>query len=733
MSGDLENTQGPIPTPKPTSGIPAAGEVIKDYRIERQLGEGGMALVFVALHSKLRKRFALKMLSPALSADRTLVSRFHAEALVLARLKHTHIVSVSDVFEDNGRYFLVMEFVEGGSLEDVRRASGWGPIPLTKLAPWLSQILQGMDYLHSEGVIHRDLKPSNLLIEKNGEIKIADFGIAEVVGPLFEHTVFGKDPVQSEATETRIESSSVNVGTTDYLAPEIRLGKEADRRSDIFSFGVIAYVLLTGKKPIGAVKLPSALVPGIGKAWDRFILKCLEHEPAQRFSSAAEALEVYAGILSRTSALRPKVHPMRWVALVGGCATLLLVSLVFRNGREVSPARLEGDPPVTILIAPQSPAVSTQPAQAIPLATHGSVRFKDLPPGAEIFSDGIRSVADETGMASIDLPIGLRRIEINAKGYQPWKANVPITATNLEQTPALELWPFRPVQITGLPPSATVRSGENTAIADKSGIATLMIRPGEASIEAAAPRYFTRKQDFTVLPEQKTLEIILEKIPPPGEFIFEIKPGISLRAKRVEPGRLASAKTPGVAHRPSAENDQVIEHPFYMGVQEVTQAEFEAVTGKNPSYNRSPRNGNLPVEQVGWQMLTSKGGFLEMLNALLEEKSAPYRADLPNELEWEYVAQVQVHESEKEKINHNSFNGPLPVAEQEKNSLEFYGLHGNVAEWTRGVESDRPVLRGGHWRSPPQNVGSQARREWAPFARGDDTMGLRVVFRPKEE
>jgi serine/threonine-protein kinase len=207
------------------------------YRIEGRLGVGGMSTVHLAFDQRLERNVAIKLLAEHLADDPTFVSRFRREALSAARLVHPNIVQVFDFGFDERqhRHFIVMEHVDGQSCAELLRDEGH--LEVRQAVDYLSQACKGLEYAHRNGVIHRDVKPGNLLVSDTGQVKLADFGIARAVD-------------QSSITQ----AGSV-LGTAAYLAPEQARGEEAGPRSDIYSLGVVAYQLLSGRLPYEAVSL----------------------------------------------------------------------------------------------------------------------------------------------------------------------------------------------------------------------------------------------------------------------------------------------------------------------------------------------------------------------------------------------------------------------------------------------------------------------------------------------
>src|SRR5439155_18285483 len=206
-------------------------EIADRYRLDRRLGAGGMSTVYVALDRVLERPVAVKLLAEHLAEDEDFVARFRREALAAAKLIHPNIVQVFDSGFDpeTHRHFIVMEYVEGHSVADILREHR--PISVDEAVDLVSQSCQGLDYAHRNGVIHRDVKPGNLLINGDGVVKLADFGIAKAA---------------EDSSITKIGSA---LGTAAYLSPERTRGEEASPSSDVYSLGVVVYQLLAGKLP----------------------------------------------------------------------------------------------------------------------------------------------------------------------------------------------------------------------------------------------------------------------------------------------------------------------------------------------------------------------------------------------------------------------------------------------------------------------------------------------------
>jgi serine/threonine protein kinase len=215
----------------------SAAEIAGRYRLESRLGFGGMSTVHLAIDLRLERQVAVKLLAEHLADDPTFVSRFQREAQAAARLVHPNIVQVFDSGRDErtGQYFIVMEYIEGSSCAEILRDDGW--VEVDEALAIIGQACEGLHYAHRHGVVHRDVKPGNLLRAREGEVKLADFGIA-------------KATEQSSITQV----GSV-LGTAAYLAPEQARGEEAGPSADLYALGVVTYQLISGRLPYEATSL----------------------------------------------------------------------------------------------------------------------------------------------------------------------------------------------------------------------------------------------------------------------------------------------------------------------------------------------------------------------------------------------------------------------------------------------------------------------------------------------
>jgi serine/threonine-protein kinase len=332
-------------------------EIANRYRLEGRLGFGGMSTVHLALDLRLERQVAVKLLAEHLADDPAFVSRFQREAQAAARLVHPNIVQVFDSGRDQhtGQYFIVMEYIEGSSCAEILRDEGW--MEVHEALAIIEQACDGLDYAHRHGVVHRDVKPGNLLRAREGEVKLADFGIA-------------KATEQSSITQV----GSV-LGTAAYLAPEQARGEEAGPSADLYALGVVTYQLISGRLPYEATSLTElalkqqseppptldTLVAAVSPELADAVARALALDPSERYPTARD---MRRGLANGAIGVAPKPQrsPRARVSAPTSATTVLAAS-----SRPAAP---------TATVAPRRPRPGPARTAAPPLRAAGASHTK---------------------------------------------------------------------------------------------------------------------------------------------------------------------------------------------------------------------------------------------------------------------------------------------------------------------------------------------------------------------
>src|SRR5688572_9899396 len=364
------------------------GQMLGNYRIINQVGQGGMATVYKAYQPSMDRHVAVKVLPSQLAESKEFVARFQQEARTIARLEHPHILPVFDYGESDGVAYFVMRYLESGTLKEKMEAGR--PLPLDEIDRLFTQLTDALSYAHSHGVIHRDLKPANALVDANGNLFLTDFGIAKLL----------------ESASPRLTQTDAIMGTPAYISPEQAQAQPVDQRSDIYSLGIILYEMVTGRVPFAAdtplaiilkhisdpLPLPSLIKSDIPASIEQVILKALAKDPKDRFATAAEFLSAWKHALEEketvhrppepisvpasratttvpvTNALPKAGKSMGWVAgcLAGACLLLSVggIFLVALNWQNLSPNNQ-----ATTLPSPVPTNISTSIPSPIPTDT----------------------------------------------------------------------------------------------------------------------------------------------------------------------------------------------------------------------------------------------------------------------------------------------------------------------------------------------------------------------------
>lgn len=442
-----------------------SGQMLGPYRIIEQIGQGGMATIYKAYQPSMDRTVAVKILPSQLASSEEFTQRFRQEAHIIARLEHPHILPVIDYGESEGVTYLVMRYLDTGTLKDKMEADR--PLPLDEIDRLFTQLADALSYAHSHDIVHRDLKPSNVLVDSQGNLFLTDFGFAKWL----------------ESASPRLTQTDAIMGTPSYISPEQAQAAKVDQRSDIYSFGIIIYEMVTGSVPFVSdtplavilkhvndpLPLPSTVKPDISEAIERVILKALAKDPEDRFATISEFESAWKRALDETKssqrtpesdiASQPSTsisetsHPARadssslrdtspdqtqgkpttaptatpktrgragWVigCLVGACVLFSIVgaSVFFLNWDGFS---ANTTPPETL--QPTQTAIPIQPTNTpspteMTVSTTGEILLED-----DFSDDSIWGILDET-TASIEYDGNALRMKLFEPNWSVWSA-----------------------------------------------------------------------------------------------------------------------------------------------------------------------------------------------------------------------------------------------------------------------------------------------------------------------
>ncbi|MHB8974914.1 MAG: protein kinase domain-containing protein [Pirellulaceae bacterium] len=682
--------------------------VLDRYIILEKLDAGGMGQVFKALHRPMERVVALKMPLVASVDSPEKVKRFQREVRAAAKLSHPNIVTSHDACESGGVHFLVMELVDGKDLHKLVKTNG--PLPLSKAVKYIVQAARGMEHAHASDIVHRDIKPSNLLLDKEGTVKVLDLGLAR-----FESRNV-KERTSQQFTET-----GVPMGTVDFMSPEQALdAKHADHRSDIYSLGCTLYFLLTGRPPyredtpmktfvahreqaVPSIRTTRADVP---EEVDVIFHKMVAKRPEDRFQSMGEVIEALDACEISDEASLIVAETRKLPLSETECPKTQTHK---PHGARTEPTRSRfGRRPLGLAIGLGLLFVGLVVAGIILKikTSGGTIVLECNQPeldGAVVTVDGEEKITikmdDKTEPITIKVDKGRRKLEVVKGGFKTFTDEFeigggerkPITV-RLERLPE-EGMPAEKVAEATAPADMGVR-----AVAPNSGTTPPLAVAPFSSDEARKHQEQWAAHLKVPLEETNSAEMKLILIPPgrfemgssPEHIAWAVENGKKHGADQVYSFAL-SLETP--------QHHVDITSPFYLGVYEVTQVDYERVVGKNPCRFRG--DVRRPVENVSWF------DAVAFCNRLSErEQKKPYYIiagetasigggngyRLPTEAEWEYSCRAgsitkwnfgddESMLGEYAWYKNNATDKTQRVGEKKPNSWGLHDMHGNVSEW----------------------------------------------------
>lgn len=335
------------------------GDVVGDYKVIDIAGSGGMGSVYKIEHLITRRIEAMKLLPPGWSEDPEEAHRFKREIQLQARLQHPNIVTLYNAVRHDDSMALIMEFVEGDTLQHML---DWGPLKLESAVDYAIQVLGALSYAHAAGVVHRDVSPANIIVTREGVAKLTDFGLARGEGDL------------------RLSTSSVPVGSPWYMSPEqVKCSRELDARTDLYAVGAVLHEMLTGRKLFEAVgafavmraqveaepQRPGAINANIPGVLDQIVGKALAKDPAQRFASAGDFRIALEGV--KTGAATRRVWGLRpWRVAVFAALVPAALAAGYYTGGKIKEAQAPAPVPRKVVVAPAPIPKETPPVVAPP-------------------------------------------------------------------------------------------------------------------------------------------------------------------------------------------------------------------------------------------------------------------------------------------------------------------------------------------------------------------------------
>jgi eukaryotic-like serine/threonine-protein kinase len=759
--------------------------VLGNYTILDKIGQGGMGQVFKAQHRRMDRIVAIKLLPASVTKDQAAIARFEREVKAAAKLEHPNIVTAYDADEAAGRHFLVMQFVEGHDLSALVKKDG--PLPVEQAVSCIAQAARGLEYAHRRGVVHRDIKPANLLLDLEGTVKILDMGLARL------------EPAAGEE-HAELTGTDQIMGTVDFMSPEQALDtKHADERSDIYSLGITLWYLLTGRAVYGGKSVMAKLLahreqpipslqaacPGATSALEAVFTKMVAKMAEDRFQSMSE-------VVVELERIRPdQGEELRLSEFLRGT-----------KGSKAASGRLSIEPAVASK-PPSSPVLEETITMAGPqIATDPTTeQLLVVPDEVPHLRASVKRprllVACAAGIALLLAGIilylegrkGTVRIGINDPAIEVVVDGNGATIKGINGEEAIKLQPGK----HGL----RIKYGELNFETDKFILNredTIKLKVellagkvqvvqgdtvlGERPLAAIAPFDAQQANVYReAWAEHLGVEVEVSndlgmkmRLIPPGEFTMgstqeEVD---ALLAMSTDPWWKTHIASEAPQHRVK------LTKPFYLGVYEVTQQEYEEVIGANPSHFSAAgpgkesvqglEPGQHPVEMVSWfdavdfcNKLSEKEGLkpyyfheAELVNVL---GGVGYR--LPTEAEWEYACRAgsttrwyfgdDVTKLEQHCwFTPNSGNCTHPVGKLAANLFGLYDMCGNVWEWcwdqhgaygpAEAGDSTGPsapgglrVVRGGSFNNNPPNTRCAYRSESLPTYRDSKTYGFRVA------
>jgi len=740
---------------------------IPGYRIIRELGSGGMATVYLAVQEKLNRDVAVKVLSPALLADKQFAARFLKEAELAAKLHHSNIIPIYDVGQEGFSHYILMEYLESSLKDKIKE----GPVEPAGGLSIVKQIVSALSYAHSRGFIHRDIKPENIMFRADGTAVLTDFGIAKAMG-----------------SATKLTKTGMSIGTPHYMSPEQARGKELDGRADIYSLGVVFYEMLTGNVPYDAedsvavaimhIQEPIPKLPPHLKTYQPLLDRMMAKDRDVRARSGEEVIgmidEMGAGTVP-PSARRPTPaqgtrtrpseqgtphkpappleppHLRDWKLRVGSedgrpsrillaglagalaIAVVLLFVVLSRKPEKVA-QQVPSPSPAPAMRSEPAGGAATRPAIPPPMIEDQSAKKKQeydkyFSKAKTAFVSGDYALAKTYALQAkgqeATYDVGALEERINSKIAEQRQAAEEAEKARKEAAASKQA--EQQQRKSAEEAAWSLASQANT---QESYQEYLDVFPsGDHATEAAAKK--------TELAGQEGRAEELRTAQPASGRVW-VKPKSGIEFVWVPPGRFKMGSNSAEAFSGEQPIHDVELDGFWMGKYEVTQGQWVKVMGSNSSSFK--KGDNYPVEQVSWEDAQK---FIGRLNV-----GTGITLRLPTEAEWEYACRAGTTGDRYASLDSvawysaNSGSSTHPVGTKPANAWGLHDMLGNVWEWcqdwyggygtgnsknpTGPSSGSSRVDRGGSWSLDARNVRATYRGFSDPSHRVVD-LGFRLA------
>ena len=725
---------------------------IPGYRITRQLGQGGMATVYLAVQTALEREVAVKVLGADRAPSEDLIKRFENEARLIARLDHPHIVSIYEVGRaSSGHLYYTLPYLPNGDLTGRKDAGDQ-----RRIIEILRCLAQALGYAHEHGIVHRDVKPENVLFDKLDRPLLTDFGIA-----LARHS------------DVRVTREGATLGSTGYMSPEQARGQALDGRSDLYSLGVMAYELLTGDLPfhgpdalsvaLAHVEQPAPRLPPTRRAWQPLMDKLLAKDPAQRYDTAEDLLVALDTVERelRQRRVGPAVTAWRervrewpaslWVGLASIAGTLLLLGmLLWPKGQEPPESRF-----VTVPATAGATELADAPDAAANPAAAGTATADTV---AARVKAALEAAPRQLQAGNLTTPAGDNAAESYLTVLTLDNANAAAREGLDRVFAALGQ---RADQALNAADAAALRDPLEQArmLADR---ANLRGSPSWTGYLAGREAAFDGR--LQTLLRTGTADQ-LAALGPLVELLAQDQPSLRTRWQEAERQLAARARPagelePALIYVPAELEGHRLDHAFELGRTEVTRAEyarFVRATGRAAARCREPLRPLSRLKSLQWRDPDFPQGEDEPVVCVSWDDAHAYarwlssqtgaRYRLPTEAEWLHAAASVARGGACEQGNvadasmgtrwtlasrYKCSDGrahTAPVARYRPSSIGLYDLAGNASEWTSGCASkdcSERVFRGTSWRDGPDET-TTGRRGDSNADTGYTTIGFRLV------